>query len=375
MTNVKNYFVSVDSLKLSLPLSHVQILNEDILSTKTKQLITDSTGEVVEETKLKGLTQKLIFDHYHIRVAITSRFDFNTQTNIDQLEVYLHSKACEYNYFKGLCSETIGAVYDRLMSANVFYCPLSTFMSGHVNDIDIKKDYNIETEHFKLLTKELEKNARTFKQMGRGVKRYSKSGNIQFNRRETSTSGTPFLKIYDKQDEALNTTDDKSAFFRYYIRKTDIENIKRMECTLKRPDEARTLLGLKNNTLEELLQCKQETLNNALTYCLNKNMNTRIKVKIKQPTTKTITMTDTLIYTTLSLFIHTLEKPFEEAKETMLSQCNSKHMKSRMKKRIEEVYNEQFTGDTKAIKIERVNSLLTQIGWGQKFALYDSAKK
>jgi len=375
MTNVKNNLLSVDSVKLSLPLSHVKIIDEDILSTRTKLVVSDSSGEVIEETKLKELTKQLLFDNYHIRVAITSRFNFQAQTHIDQLEIYLHSKACEYNYFKGLCSETIEAVYDRLMSANVFYCPLSTFMSGHVNDIDIKQDYTIEEDRFKELTKKLESEARTYKQIGRGVKRYSKTGNIQFNSRPTSTISTPFLKIYDKQDEALNTTDDKSAFFRYYIRKTDIENIKRMECTLKRPEEARKLLGLKNNTLEELLQCNQETLKNALTYCLNKNMTKRTQVKIKQPSIKTENMTDTLIFTTLSLFIHELNRPYTEALKVITDQFNSKQMKYKVKKRVESVYMEQFTDDKKAVKLERLDSLLNEIGWGSKFALYDSARK
>ena len=363
MANIQNKFIAVDSLKLSLPLSHVQIIDEDILSTRTKLVVSDSSGEVIEETKLKELTKELTFENYKIRVAITSRYNFQAETNIDQLEIYLHSKVCEYDYLKGLTNETIEKVYDRLMSANVFFCPFSVFLKGHVNDIDIKQDFNIENTLFKELTKKLENEAKPNKQISKGVKRYSSTGNIQFNRRESSTAYTPFLKIYDKKDEALNSKEDKGEFFRYYLRAIDLEHVKRMECTLKRPDEARTQLGLKENTLEELLNVNEKTLKKALTYCLNKNLNKRTKVKLK-PHTKTENMTDTLIFTTLSIFIHELNRPYSEALKTICDQFNSKQMKYKVKKRVEEVYNEQFTNDKKAIKLETINTLLNEIGWG-----------
>lgn len=363
MANIEIKFVSVDSLKLSLPLSHVQIIDEDILSTKTKILVSDSSGEVLEETKLKELTKELTFENYKIRVAITSRFNFQAETNVDQLEIYLHSKACEYEYFKGLTNETIEAVYNRLMSANVFFCPFSVFLQGHVNDIDIKQDFDIEKTLFKELTKKLENEAKTHKQIGKGVKRYPITGNIQFNTRTTSTAYTPFLKIYDKREEALNSKQDKGEFFRYYIREIDFTNIKRMECTLKRPEEARQQLKLKENTLQELLNVNQETLKSALTYCLNKNLNKRTKVRVKQHT-KSENMTDTLIYTTLSIFIHELNRPYSEALKIIVDQFTTKQMKYKVKKRVEEVYNEQFTNDTKAIKLERISTLLNEIGWG-----------
>jgi hypothetical protein len=363
MTNIQNKFIAVDSLKLSIPLSHVQIIDENILSTRTKIVVSDSSGEVLEETKLKELTKELTFENYKIRVAITSRYNFQAQANIDQLEIYLHSKICEYEYLKGLTQETIEKVYNRLMSTNVFFCPFSVFIKGHVNDIDIKQDFNIEKILFKELTKKLELEARPNKQIGKGVKRYSLTGNIQFNRRESSTAYTPFLKIYDKKEEALNSKEDKGEFFRYYLRAIDIEHIKRMECTLKRPEEARTQLGLKENTLQELLNVDQETLKKALTYCLNKNLNKRTKVKLK-PRTKSENMTDTLIFTTLSIFIHELNRPYTEALKTICDQFNSKQMKYKVKKRVEEVYKEQFTNDTKAIKLEKLSTLLNEIGWG-----------
>jgi hypothetical protein len=39
-------------------------------------------------------------------------------------------------------------------------------------------------------------------------------------------------------------------------------------------------------------------------------------------------------------------------------------MKYKAKKRVEEVYKEQFTNDTKAIKLEKLSTLLNEIGWG-----------
>ena len=202
------------------------------------------------------------FTNYDIKVGIVSRFNLQTKRNEETFEIYLHSKISEYDYFEAISTKTLDDIYHRLIDKNVFYITYSNFMNAKCNDIDIKQDFKINNDTFKDLTKKMLEEAKPNKHIGKGAKRYPKTYNIQFNRRETSTHANPFLKFYDKKEEALNSNDNKNQFFQYYIKPNQLDDIKRLECTLKTPSEIRKLLNVSDNTLSQIMNVSTETLKN-----------------------------------------------------------------------------------------------------------------
>jgi len=63
MTKVKELF-SIDSLKLRIPFDKVKILNESILDEKTKIIVSNVSGEIISEDKIKSLTTEIKFNDY-----------------------------------------------------------------------------------------------------------------------------------------------------------------------------------------------------------------------------------------------------------------------------------------------------------------------
>ena len=151
MTKIELF--SIDSLKLRIPFHEVTIIDKSILDTKRKlivsEAITDSNkklyhwetgellGEILSEDKIKGLTTEIKFNSYSIKIAIISLYDFKQKQSDEFLEVYLHSKILEQNYFDGFTQQNIKSVYDKLMSAKVFFCSEDIFLNSTLNDIDI----------------------------------------------------------------------------------------------------------------------------------------------------------------------------------------------------------------------------------------------
>ena len=53
---------SIDSLKLRIPFDKVTILNESILDEKTKIIVSNVSGEIISEDKIKSLTTEIKFN-------------------------------------------------------------------------------------------------------------------------------------------------------------------------------------------------------------------------------------------------------------------------------------------------------------------------
>ena len=97
-------------------------------------------------------------------------------------------------------------------------------------------------------------------------------------------------------------------------------------------------------------------------------MNKRTKIELKtKSNTETIHAIDVMITAYLSVAIHELKLPFEEALKSALQLYpkDKKANKSALKKKIRNVYELEFKNDERVIKNEEINSLLDQIGWGQ----------
>ena len=326
MTKIEQ-FCSLDSLKLRIPISQITILDTSILDTKTKYVISDVSGEIISEDKIKSLTSEVKFKGYSIKIALISLYEFSTKSTNDYLEIYLHSKILEGRYFEGVNTNNIKQVYDKLMSANVFTCTFDTFVNSPINDIDIKLDLTIKRDVFNELCKELNSRTSTTTKLGQGGNLYD-NGNLTFNRRETSTLTKPFVKFYNKELEA---NEKNSEFFNLYIPNKLIRDKKRIEVTCKKSTDIKRYFELETSTLNSVLPIPNDKLLNYLCYAINQNISKPIKIAKSTHENKSAIDIQIHIHFTNSTanqgltFIQTLNEYLEH--------FNDKQMRMRMKKK------------------------------------------
>lgn len=323
---------SIDSLKLRLPFSEITILDKSILDTKRKLIISDATGEILSEDKIKGLTSEIKFNCYSIKVAIVSFYDFKEKRREDFLEIYLHSKILEQNYFDGFTQQNIKSVYDKLMSAKVFFCSEDIFLNSTLNDIDIKHDFKLDNSTFKELCKELRTRATSTKKLGQGANLYD-NNNLTFNRRETSSYSKPFVKFYDKQLEAIekNVEFFNENFNNNGYWSDKIINKKRIEVTCKKSSDIKKAFNLTKSNLTSILSISQNNLKQYLCYAINQNISKL--VKIERNISANLSAVEIAIHVHFTNSIDNQHLTFLQTLEAFLLHFDDKQMKIRIKKK------------------------------------------
>lgn len=349
---------TIDSLKLRIPLTEIKILNNEILDTKTKYVISDISGEVISEDKIKSLSTEILFNQYKIKVAIVSMYDFKLKYATDYLEIYLHSKILESNYFDGITNKNIKAIYNKLMSQNIFSCSYESFVNSSVNDIDIKLDFLADNSVFKALCKELNRKGKDSTRLGYGAKLYP-NGNLTFNRRESSTISRPFVKFYDKRLEALEKNNE---FFTEYLNlHTDLLNKKRIEVTCKKSSDIKSFFKIENSNLDSLLKIENYELKKYITYSLNQNL--KETLKIKKSTTKHKSNIDAFIHLHFTNSITNQGQNFYSVLSEVLDHFDEdKVNKARIKKRcLNWLNNANNVIDEKQVETEIINTEILKI--------------
>lgn len=346
MTKIEQF--SIDSLKLRIPFHEVTIIDKSILDTKRKLIISDATGEILSEDKIKGLTTEIKFNSYSIKIAIISLYDFKQKQSDEFLEVYLHSKILEQNYFDGFTQQNIKSVYDKLMGAKVFFCSEDIFLNSTLNDIDIKHDFKLDNTTFKELCKELQTRATPTTKLGQGANLYE-NNNLTFNRRETSSFAKPFVKFYDKHLEA---TEKNSEFFSMYFSEVHhrekkknrsensrkdvlfsniIINKKRVEVTCKKSSDIKKVFNLDKSNLSSILTISQKDLKQYLCYAINQNISKL--VKIEKNTNSNLSAIDIAIHIHFTNSINNQNLTFIQTLQSFLTHYEDKQMKMRIKKK------------------------------------------
>jgi hypothetical protein len=277
MTKVENnfYTYALDSCKIRIKRELVEILNSDILDEKSKIIISNSSGEILSEDKIKSFSTEIQFDAYKIRIALVSYYNFQAKLQEDFMEIYLHSKILESDYFQGITKENIKGVYDKLMATNVFAVSYETFVSSCVNDIDIKFDYKTPKDVFEESNKELFKRSLESKKLEVGGKLWD-NGNLTFNRRESSSITHPFVKLYDKQLECQNKN---AEFFDVYCDSEEFMQRRRLEVTIKKTAEIKKVFDVYESNLNSILSLTQEQMKEYCVMAINKNLTQTCKVE------------------------------------------------------------------------------------------------
>jgi len=323
---IKELF-AIDSLKLRIPYNLVKILDRNVLDEKTKIIINNSSGEILSEDKIKSLTTEIKFNNYHIKVAIVEQYDFILKDTFLYLEIYLHSKILEGNYFEGITESNIELIYKKLMDAKVFYCDYETFTTSSINDIDIKYDFFSDKNTFKELCSELKTRAKKSNQLGKGVASY-KNDNLTFNRRESSTLHCPFVKFYDKQLEAR---EKNKSFFDSYIPFELIKDKKRIESTCKKSSDIKKFFNLDASNFNTILYIPQHELNRFVSHSIQQNIDSEIKIEKSLDNSKSAI--DIQIHIHFTNSIQNQNSTFLKTLNSYLTHFEDKQMKIRIKKK------------------------------------------
>lgn len=355
---------SIDSFKYSIPLNEVDIVNPALLGHLVKSISDKNTGELIEETPIQENSLQAKGNNYHIHYVIKNYFGEK------HLVILINSKILEENYLQGISMLNIHEVYNKLQSHKIVnFNSLEQFLSkGFVSDIDYKKDIEISTpKDFDVITAQLSSIAKVSNKTHEGCNRFAKKDNkgIEFNKREKSSYNKPFLKVYHKGIESLNSKN--FAFFNTFLDLYEIRNRVRIEVTVKTKSDI-IKSGIKDNSLLEVLKASNQVLDDIINNALDKNLDAPINVKTRKPN-KAMTPTEHTQFIAITTFIDYQHMTFERAVEMLIVNIDCRIAKSRMKKHLTDLYNQHIKDLKIETKAQKLEQFFKDIHFMQKYAV------
>ena len=244
------YHSKVDSCKLSIPLRNCSIINQDLTDNFTDYRINEDTGLTEVVKSYKGLPYHQFYDnHTSMKVWINNQITYDKKEGTSFPEDYVsflaNSKHLETDYFKGITKETLGKLYNFIMSLDVFQCSFDTFKQARYSDIDICFDFKCDETKFARLKQNILKSA--INEMHFHTSNKSNNSGIwtptKKDPRNQSTPGKPYIKFYSKD---IDFTYNSFRFANKFFKVEDYKDLIRFECTVKNSEHKRRL-GLNNS--------------------------------------------------------------------------------------------------------------------------------
>ena len=301
---------SIDSLKVRLPLSKVEILNDSL--SEIILYVSQSTGDIIDEREKKkheagepskGI--KITFSREtHAGQFSNHNIPGERKGSIEYFIMLINAKALEDEYFTGITEATIFKLYEYLMKSQAVYFPFQLLDEFECTDIDFKRDYFQEPDIQERALQNMHGRAIASKSHGEGVKSLFSNKvegvnyytGIQFNDRKTATQQAPFFKIYFKTKNLQDSGKNGSNIFALSCLKSEeMEtgtkgypliplNVYRNEFTIKdKKHLAKFGIG---NTFKELLELSQGQIEAMYTSiqksCLEGNYTTNLDTKKKR---------------------------------------------------------------------------------------------
>lgn len=341
-----------DSLSLKLPLLECDVLDERLTSlTATYYESLDSVDCELSPPK------PVVVVHNGITVRFSlceiPIWDNEKEQKIPTkfINLTVSAKLLKERYFEGITLNNISVLYQTFLDFKVFHCPYHVFMKGMVSDIDVCINrYCDRPSTFSSVLQCL------YAQTGdrsKHLKIFGESNNIglNFNQRRLAKPSLPYLKFYHKELELLSKSVD---FFNAYLIpfSSAISGLTRVEATIKNYDHKRRLDKFlvipMFRTLEDYLDIPQKKLFDFVCFSLNSYIvqNQRLKAPNLSPT-------EHIIYELLQNCIlkgydyKALLCVVDSFKGT--SQATTDVSRSRMRKKITELYDLLMHGKTNEI--------------------------
>lgn len=224
--------IELDSFKLRLKVSELQHIDPEIHEHRLE--IQAETGNIVDEFKTRAKAYEI--NRIKMRLAYKER-DQSCSPPEDCVYILINSKQLGSKYFSGISWRTIKDIHGFLISNDIIKCSFDCFVKAKVTDMDFKRDYQMDLPRYISMLDTMKSITKPSPKLGSGYIDFNASMNkgIQFSKRESTSYNTaPFLKIYHKGLELMNTGEKGSnIFYNTFLHPMDVENIIRIEVTVK----------------------------------------------------------------------------------------------------------------------------------------------
>ena len=360
--------IRIDSLKLRIPLSLVNIKDKSIFDHFIE--VNGSTGEFNPEDYKTKFKEYRFTQTAKVKIGIERRNTFQGG-NEECLMIYLNSKILRERYCQGIHFDLIKDVYSDLIALNVFELDFDTFVRSECTDIDFKFDEVMNQDTWNSLLDEFMRLTIPSAELDKGYKRFKPTkqeplnNGLQYNKRATATPSRPFLKLYWKGGELLsNSLDYYDEHLKHETSKEQAKEIVRIETTIKNKEHAKKL-GIENTTLLALLSLTELEKETMFRKIISKHLikpNKETKVERAKDNDK-MNPTEQIFYVALMSLMTNQNLTSNEAIETLLQTIDDKSAKSKKRTALKRIYDEQIKGNKIDISVEKMNSFFSKFGW------------
>lgn len=349
--------ISIDSLKIRIPIELVKITNISLLS---HWYLINEYAEIDPNIYKKN---SLSFEDKGVKVRFAiekfslKKIDQGAEAVKEFLVILVSSKILKSRYFEGITEGTAKVVYDELISLNVAHFSFDDFLhNSFCTDVDFKKD--TVCKRLPEVIQDMVKKVKPSKKKDEGYRSFIQKDNvgIEFSDRKTTAFNTnPFFKIYHKEIE-LNTKSQE--FSSNYLTAFKYANLCRLEATVKNRKHFK-YLGIDNTSFGCLISLSDEKKQNIISVATNFHLSRVLAQPKKQ--TGLLSPDKVVIYNAVSYMIG--EKiNFDRILIYLLSGIENKVARSRKKAEITAIYKDCIFGSNEDKTAEEINEFYTFMG-------------
>ena len=248
--------IVVDSCKLRIPLSEVELIDPQLLGQVKTLEVVEGTGELIGES---FKDRAFLYTHSGIRFrALVERirtFNFHA----DYLSLLVNSKMLGGAYFQGLSLDTLPALAEFINQLGIVKISKEILLNAELTDVDFKEDYSISKDDITPVLVYWERMFKGSNKEGVFVKLRDngKAHMLQCNSRATSSyQGRPFLKVYSK---ALEMEFNSPEFASEYLALDSYQDLYRVEFTIKNKKHFKHF-GIEDTSLGSIFSIPQDRL-------------------------------------------------------------------------------------------------------------------
>jgi len=251
-----------DSFTISIPFDSCTIVDSTFGESFIK--VYSNTAEIEENKDFYNnyITKKDSKTQTFVKYKIVEQLTAKGRAKF--VQIMLTSKLLLKDYFQGINLQNIDFILDRINSEQIIYIDKKNLLNANVTDIDICKDFRLNTKQFNELKKAMEQNVLPNKQkyVESKSERAKELFGLQLNSRAKATPTNPFAKLYCKTIELQKKSKD------FYIQnlqehhdKIIKQGIARFEVTIKAQRHKDRLKISHVKTLNDLLSLTPAEVN------------------------------------------------------------------------------------------------------------------
>lgn len=354
ISNIWLKIISIDSLKIRIPLSEVELIGDNL--GKIHTVVNVETGESFDEFKRNS--EKYNYKGVSVHWRLEDQYDKGIV--IPYLVILVNSKIFrDLRYFHGITKDNSKSVYDNIIELGIAKFTYDSFLKAQCTDVDFKKDFYCKI--FKEVISHLQNISKSYKLSRKGINPFKGKGNkgVEYGSRKTATPAYPYLKFYHK---FLELVTNSTEFYNEYIKplKWDIDNLVRVEFTIKNKKHF-AKYKIENTSLENILNLEQSTLEDIMKDVLSVHLDQRVNVVL--PKAKLNTM-DILLLNFVTFCLKNGMSYNQICENYIVGTSKDPNKdKLRIRNKLDEIYKTEIKGSLEDNKSIEVDSFFNALGW------------